>query len=154
MKAVVFTKFSGLTVKDATELRRQLRPAGIDLLVAKKTLIRKAMSEANLDAKVLDTIDGEVALAFGYEDEIAPAKMLNTFAKTHPAIALNGGLVNNQWLNATEVLALAKLPGREQLIAQTVWTIGAPLTGLVNVMAGNIRGLINVLNSINQQSPA
>lgn len=154
MKALVFISFAGLTVKEATLLRQTLREQQVDFLIAQKSLLRRALGQADLDPEIVDRVAGSAALAFGYGDEVMPARLLQKFGKDHPAVQLVGGVVQGAWLGAPEVQALAKLPNREELIAKTVWTIQAPLTGLVNVMAGNLRGLLNVLNALQAKQPA
>lgn len=153
-KGLIFTHYQGLTVKDVTELRRQLRVSDVELVVAKKTLLRKAMAGVGFDAGVVDTLEGSVAMAFGYSDEIAPAKVLQAFAKTHPSVELMGGMIGGQLMDAKQAVALSKLPSRDDLRAKLVWVIGSPLSGLVNVTAGTLRSLINVLNAIKEKSPA
>lgn len=154
MKGLVFTHYQGLTVKDVTELRCLLRTQNIDLMVTKKTLLRRALTEAKADPSVVDSLSGDVALAFGFDDEIAPAKLLQTFAKTHPSVKLLGAVVQGQFVDAAQAVALAKLPSRDELLAKTVWVIKGPLTGLVQVMNGPLRGLINVLQAFNETRPA
>lgn len=154
MKSVVFSTFAGLSVKDSTQLRQTLRDQGIDYVVAKKSLMKRALADAKLDATIIDQVAGGSALAFGFEDEVMPAKLLATFAKDHEVVKLVGGVVNGEYLDESRIGALAKLPSREELVAKTVWTIKAPLTGFVNVLAGNLRGLITVLQAIKDKQPA
>lgn len=154
MKSVVFSGYAGLTVKDVTELRRSLRSEDVELVMTKKTLLRQALPGLNIDASVVDSLEGEIALAFGFADEVTPAKLLAKFGKTKDALKMKGAVVNGQFLNASEAIALAKLPGRQELLAKTVWTIKGPMTGMVNVMAGPLRGFINVLNAYKDQRPA
>ncbi len=153
MKAVAFTHYQGLSVKDVTDLRKQLRADNVDFLVTKKTLLRKALGDAGLDGGLVDHLPGDVAMAFGYDDEILPAKLLQKYRKDHPSVELLAGLVKGEVLNAHQIVALAKLPGREELIAQTIWTIKAPLTGMVTVLAGNLRGLIQVVKALSERQP-
>lgn len=154
MKAVVFTAFSGLSVKDSSDLRNQLRKQEIEMMVAKKTLMRRALKEAELDPAMIDQVEGSVAMVFGYEDEVAPAKLLSTYAKTHEQVKLVGGIADGKFLTATEVVALSKVPSRQELLTKTVWTLKSPMTGLVNVMAGNIRGLLTILQALQEKKPA
>jgi large subunit ribosomal protein L10 len=153
-KGLIFTHYQGLTVKEVTELRRELRKSDVELVVAKKTLLRKAMAEAGFDAAVVDTLEGSVAMAFGYSDEVAPAKILQTFAKLHPSVVLMGGMIGGQLMDAKQAVALSKLPGRDELRAKLVWVIGSPLSGLVNVTAGTLRNLIQVLTALKDKAPA
>ena len=154
MKAVVFAKYDGLTVNEVNELRQTLRKENVDYTVAKKTLLRLATKQANLDPQWIDALEGSVALAFGYEDEVLAAKLLSAFSKKHPAIQLAGGVVQGRLLSGVEVVALSKLPSREQLLGQVVGSINAPVSGFVSVLAGNLRGLINVLQAYQEKQPA
>jgi len=154
MKALVFTHYQGLTVKEVTDLRRKLREQEVELVVTKKTLLRRALKDVKLDPALVDQLEGSIALAFGYTDEIAPAKILQLYAKDHPSVELMGAIVDGQLMDKVQTVALAKLPGRQELRAKLVWVIGSPISGLVNVTAGTLRSLINVLNSIKEKSPA
>lgn len=153
MKALVFASFSGLTVKEATLLRQTLRAQQVDFVIAQKSLLRLALEQAKLDPQVASQVTGSAALVFGYADEVTPAKLIQQFGKDHPAVKLVGGVMEGKWITAEQSQALAKLPSRDELIAKTVWTIQAPLTGFVNVLAGNIRNLINVLNALQAKQP-
>jgi large subunit ribosomal protein L10 len=153
-KGLIFTNYQGLTVKDVTELRNTLRKNDVELIVSKKTLMRKAMAEAGYATDIVDQLQGGIAMAFGYSDEVTPAKVLQAFAKDHPTVMLQGGVIGGQFLDAKQAVALSKLPGRDELRAKLVWVIGSPLSGLVNVTAGTLRSLLNVLNAINEKRPA
>lgn len=154
MKALVFASYEGLSVKDVTELRAHLRKENIDLLVAKKTLLRKSLTLAGFDPSIVDQIQGSVAMAFGYTDEVTPAKVLQKFSKDHDVVKFKGGIIQGQFLNAAQVKSLAALPSREELLAKTVWVLNSPVTGLVNVLAGNIRSLITILQALKDKQPA
>jgi len=154
MKSVIFSGYTGLTVKEVTELRRVLRAEGVEFVMTKKTLLRQALPSLKIDATVVDDLQGEIALAFGFEDEVLPAKLLTNFAKTHKQVNLKGAVVQGQFLSAAQALALSKLPSREELLAKTVWTLKSPMTGIVNVLAGPLRNLLNVLNAYKDQRPA
>ncbi len=153
-KGLIFTHYQGLTVKDVTELRKTLRQGDVELVVAKKTLLRKALTENGFDQAIVDQLEGSVAMAFGYSDEVTAAKLLQTFAKTHPTVELMGGLIGKQVLDAKQAVTLAKLPSRDEMRAKLVWVIGSPLSGLVQVTAGTLRSFIQVLNAINEKRPA
>lgn len=155
LKLAVMTDYRGLTVAEVEELRGILREQGITYRVAKNTLLRLAASNndalADVDPK---TFSGPMALAIGFEDEVAPARLIFQYAKKHDALEIVGAITGDgSVLTAAEVKALATLPTREQLLAQVVGTIAAPLTGFVGVMAGNVRSIINLLNAL-QESKA
>lgn len=153
-KSIIFTHYQGLTVKEVTELRRTLRQDAAELVVIKKTLLRRALSGAGQDSSLAERLVGSVALAFGYSDEVSPARILQKFAKTHPVVELLSAVVAGQTLDALGTVALATLPSRDELRAKMVWILGSPLSGSVNVLAGTLRGFINVLNAIKEKSPA
>ncbi|MCK5332634.1 50S ribosomal protein L10 [Candidatus Parcubacteria bacterium] len=147
-KSIVFLGFQGLTVKEDTDLRNKLREENIDFKVARKTLIRRSLKEVNIEGVDDIKLDGPIGAAIGYDDEIAPARIANEFAKTNNKLILSGGYISNKYLDATEIKALALLPGKDQLRAQLVGTIKAPVSGFVNVLSGNLRGLVNVVKAI------
>jgi len=118
------------------------------LVASKKTLLKKALAESALSVNA-DEFTGSLAVAFGLTaEETAPAKILAKFGKDKEAIKIQGGLLEGKFISAAKVLELAKLPSRLELLARTVGAIKAPITGFVNVLAGNLRGLVNVLNAI------
>lgn len=155
LKLAVMTDYRGLTVREVEELRAELRAQGISYRVTKNTLLRLATKNQPAFKDVdPTTFTGPLALAMGFDDEVAPARIIFQYAKTHDALEIVGGLTGDgEVLNAAQVKALANLPTREQLIAQLVGTIAAPLSGLVGVMAGNVRSIINLLNAL-QESKA
>ena len=92
-----------------------------------------------------------VAIAFAMEDEVSSAKEITLFAKKNEAVKILGGILESKAISVEAVKQLASLPTREQLLAQVVGTISAPLTGFVNVMGGNVRGLVNVMNALKEK---
>jgi large subunit ribosomal protein L10 len=150
-KSVVFVNHQGLRVKEATELRNVLRASDVELTVAKRTLLRKAMAGTAHEGVDLKQFEGGLGLAFGFGDEGVPAKVLSTFAKTHPTLALVGGLLGERVLSKADVIALSKLPGQQELRGQLVSVIAAPLRGLVTAMAGPARGLVTALSALADQ---
>jgi large subunit ribosomal protein L10 len=153
-KSVVFTAFEGLTVAESEQLRRKLEAEKVTLQVSKKTLLKKALDQAEVGKDLnFEGLKGNVATAFG-NDEVAPAKILAEFAKNHDKLKLNFGLLEGNFIGLDKVKELATLPSRIELIAKAVGSIKAPLSGMVNVLAGNLRGLVNVLNSLKDKKQA
>ena len=144
---VVFAADQGLTVADSTDLRNKLRQEKSGWQVVKKTLLKKAEADLKLDLSQLESA-GTVAMAFSAEDAVAPARLVQALAKDSDKLQILGGLLEGVFIAKERVIALAKLPGRDQLLANLVGTIQAPVSGLVNVLAGNLRGLVNVLTAI------
>ena len=154
-KSIVFTEFNSLGVKDNEELRNNLREADSEYMVAKKTLLDIAFKEEKIENLDIKSFEGKIAAVFGYEDEVAPAKIVDEFQNKNEEnkekVKLVAGILENKFLNMTEVTALAKLPSKEGLYAKIVGSLNAPVSGFVNVLAGNIRGLVNVLKAIEEK---
>lgn len=152
IKLAVMTDYRGLTVREVEELRGVLRKEGITYRVTKNTLLRLATSNNSELAKIDPTaFNGPMALAMGFDDEVAAARVIFQYAKTHDALEIVGAITaDGQVLDAKQVKALATLPSREQLLGQVVGTIAAPLSGFVGVMSGNVRSIINVLNALSE----
>lgn len=148
MKVAVVTSTSGLNVKGTNELRTALRAAGVDYVVAKKTLVKRAFEQAKLSDTVdLTPLAESFALSFGYDDEVTPAKTLAKFAKTHDAVKFLGGIMDRSFIPAEQVKALAALPSTDELRARLVGSIASPLSGFVRVLNGNLAGLVRVLEA-------
>lgn len=146
-KAVVFSDYKGLKVKDMTVLRRELRAEGVDLKVLKKTLINIALKDAGIEMDV-KALEGQVAVAVSKNDEVAAAKIIAKMAKANENLKIVGGILGTKELTVKEIDALAKLPSKEELLAKLVGTLNAPVSGFVNVLAGNMRGLVTVLKAV------
>ena len=151
-KSIIFAGFNALGVKDNEALRGLLRAEHGEYYVAKKTLLERALKEQgieNLDAK---SLDGKLAVIFSYEDEVSPAKALDAFRKDkEDKIFFLGGILEGKLLSKSEVEALAKLPSKHELYSKLVGTLSAPVSGFVNVLAGNLRGLVTVLKAIEEK---
>ncbi|MDD5396463.1 MAG: 50S ribosomal protein L10 [Candidatus Moranbacteria bacterium] len=150
-KSLVFVDFKGLKVKDLTELKKSLRAEGVGYFVVRKTLLDIALKNAGIEGVSIKGMEGQVAISLSNNDEVAAAKIIDTFAKTNENIKLLGGVLGTQVMSAAEVKALAKIPSKEQLLGQLVGTLNAPISGFVNVLAGNLRGLVQVLNAVKEQ---
>lgn len=146
-KILIFSDFRGISVAKLKQLRRALKKGDAEYKVAKKTLIDRALKEANLPGEV-KKLEGEIGIAFGYGDQVEPAKVLLKFGKENETFKVLGGILNATILGAKDIVALAKLPSREILLAQVVEAIAGPIRGLVTVLQGNMRNLVVVLNQV------
>ncbi|MBN2854598.1 50S ribosomal protein L10 [Patescibacteria group bacterium] len=149
-KSVVFAGFNALGVKDNEVLRSKLREENSEYYVAKKTLLDLALKENKIEVDI-KALEGKVATIFSYEDEVASAKILGNFLKDKEKaekIVFLGGVLDGKFLTKNEVEALAKLPSKHELYAKLVGSLNAPISGFVNVMAGNLRGLVTVLKAV------
>ncbi len=147
--SVVFTSFNGLGVKDNEVLRSALFAKDSEYYAAKKTLLKRGLDELKIEGADLAQLDGQVAVTFGYVDEVAPAKAIAHFKKANEGkIEFLGGILENRYIDAQAVTALATLPSKEELYAKIVGSINAPVSGFVNVLAGNLHSLVRVLSAI------
>jgi large subunit ribosomal protein L10 len=148
-KLTVLANYSGLSVKQIQELRRNANDNQTKLKVVKNRLVLKAMDQVDTFKDTDRTIFKEQLLyAFNSDDEVAPAQVLANFAKKNKALEFVGAVTaEGEVLSIEDVKNLASLPSKDQLRAQLVGTLSAPLSGFVNVLSGNIRGVLNVLNA-------
>jgi len=151
MKSAVFVNFSGIPVKEVDQLRNSCKDENVEYTVTKKTLLKKALTEKEFVGVEDKDFTGEVATVMGFEDEVAPARIISKFAKDHGNMAILGGVLEGLIIDSEKVNALAKLPSRDELIAKTVGSIAAPLSGMVNVLAGNLRNFVYALNAIKEK---
>ncbi|MFD2172356.1 50S ribosomal protein L10 [Tumebacillus lipolyticus] len=128
-KSTIIADYRGLTVGQVTELRKRLREAGIEFRVLKNTMTRRAAEQVNL-GEVNQYLTGPNAIAFSNDDVVAPAKILNSFAKEHKALELKAGIVEGKVINVEEVTALAELPNREGLLSMLLSVLQAPMRNL------------------------
>lgn len=148
--SVVFVDYKGMNVAQSTRLRARSRESGVEFVVAKNTLAQRAANQVGVKG-ISEYLVGPTALAFS-EDPVVSAKLMAEFSDEIGTFELKGGLLDgDQVVDAEGVVALSRLPEREQLIAQVVGGIQSPIAGLVNVLNGTIRNLAVVLNQVAEQ---
>ncbi|HMR55378.1 MAG TPA: 50S ribosomal protein L10 [Candidatus Doudnabacteria bacterium] len=149
-KSVVLADYRGTTVKEIDSFRRALGAEAVTSKVYKISLIKKAFEANGIDASTLD-YKTPVILSVSQDDEVAPARIAKNISKDVKTISILSGVLDGQFASREQVLALADLPSKDELRAKVVGTINAPVSGFVNVLAGNLRGLINVLQAASQK---
>lgn len=154
-KGIVLTSYKGLTVAKDTELRRELRAANVTYHVVKNTMLRLAADKAGLEG-FDDHLEGTTAMAFSYDDAVAPAKIICGFMKKNKLedagiLTVKVGAVEGKVIDEKEVKALAALPSREELIAKLLGSMNAPIANSVGVMQGIIRKAVYVLEAVREQ---
>lgn len=148
-KAMIFIDFTGLKIKEFSNLRKKLKENFGELKVVKKTLLQFAIKDYNPSvAQDVKKLKGEIALVFGYKDEMSLTKMVYQFSKEHPSLKILGGILENKLKGAEDIITLAQLPTREELLVKLVGTISAPISNFLIVLEGNIKGLIYLLSVI------
>lgn len=130
-QSMVVFDYRGLTVEEATNLRKDMRNAGIEYIVLKNGLVERAAQAAGIDASLGEHLKGPSAFAFGYNDPVAPARILRDSVKKLKKCAIKGGLINGTVANAAAMDTLADLPSREQLIARLLGSMMSPISGFV-----------------------
>jgi len=150
MKIAVFANYFGLKVKEIQQLKKQLKESKSDYLITKKTLAKLALQKAGFKNINLGEIEGGLSIVFGYQDEIVPIKVLTKFSKEHNALEIKGGILEKEFISLEKVLELSKLPTKTELIGRLLWQIKAPISGLINTLEGNLRGLIWLLKNAAQ----
>jgi large subunit ribosomal protein L10 len=149
----VVTDFKGMSVEELTRLRVKLREAGGRYLVVKNTLARIAFTESAHDS-IKDKFTENCALALGFDDPVPVAKAVSEFAKTSKIFAIRHGSLHGKALSAAQVEELARLPGRETLLAHLLGAMNAVPAGFVSLLANVPRGLLNVLKALEEKKVA
>lgn len=149
-QAVFVSEYRGLTVKQIQDLRRELRNNDSEMIVAKNTLMRRALKEVGLAAPE-SLLKGPTAVTICYREVAGPAKALNKFARDTKILVVKGGVMGQSVFNETGVQQLSELPGREQLLAQAAGTMQSPMSSMLGMLSGVLSSVVNVLNGRVQQ---
>ncbi len=156
MKAAAFSQVSGYTMEDADKLRAKAAQENVEVFVTKRTLLALAAKEAGIEGLDTKSMEGSILTAVGYADEVSAARLLKELAtskklenKDKPAtMQLIAGILGGKLMTALEVAQLAALPTKQQLLSNLVGSLNSPVSGFVNVLAGNVRGLVTALSAI------
>lgn len=148
-KLTVVANYNGLSVSKMQQLKNDSKASDTIVKVAKNRLVKIAASKVdNLKDVDLSAFSGQLLYAFNDTDEIAPAQALNAFAKNNSQLEFVGAIDGEgNYYDSEQVKALAELPTKDQLRGQLVGVLAAPLSGFASVLAGNLRGLVTVLNA-------
>jgi large subunit ribosomal protein L10 len=148
-QSVYVTDFAGLNVAQANDLRRKLRKAGVEYVVIKNTLARRALSAATVTG-LDDYLKGSTALAFG-KDASSAAKVLTDFAKEHQKPSMKGGVVDGRAVTPDQIKRLAALPSREVLLAQLGAAMQAPMAGFLGALQALLQTFAGALEALKTQ---
>ncbi|MBE0567291.1 MAG: 50S ribosomal protein L10 [Krumholzibacteria bacterium] len=145
-QSVVLANYSGLTVAQMTQFRRNCRARSVECRVVKNRLARIAAEKVG--AGVLkDALKGPTAIVFGAESQVEPAKLVVEFAKDNDRMQIKGGYVDGQILDANQVVALARTPSREELLSMMMGSISSPARGLACTVNGVAAALARVVDA-------
>jgi large subunit ribosomal protein L10 len=144
----ILVQTQGLNVKGMNELRARMREAKVEFQIAKNTLLRIATERNNMTWVDKSIFNGQTAVAFGYDDEVAAAKAINDYIATSKVVVLKSGILGGRTLSSKQVESLAKMPGgKNQVKAQVVGTIQGPAASLVGLFSAPLRDLCYVLQA-------
>lgn len=150
-KSLVFVKNNGVNVKNLTQLKKEMKKNNVEVKVAKKTLMQLAFKENHLPDIPEEILAGPIMTVISYDDEVVGAKLLKAFMKTNETLEFMGAIIGGNVFSKKDVIALAGLPGKQELLVKMVGTLKAPLYGLHNALSYQLRGLVQVLSQIQQQ---
>ncbi|HOV69627.1 MAG TPA: 50S ribosomal protein L10 [Clostridia bacterium] len=152
-QSIILIDYKGISVEMDTELRTRFRKAGVEYKVCKNSIFLRSAKENNIEG-LDEYLKGTTSFAFGYDDPVAPAKIIESFMKEKNILQVKCGIVNNTVVDAKSVKALAALPSKEVLIAQVLGTLNAPIAGLARVLSGTLCSLLYTLNAIKEKKEA
>ena len=152
-KVAVVTEYRGFTVEEITTLRRALQKENSDYMVTKNTLAKIASKGTPFEV-LADSLKGPVAIAFGFHDEVAPAKVLTKFIKDVKKGEIISAALDGKLLNAKETQVLASLPSKEELYAKMLGSINSPATGIVGAVNAVMSSLVRAMDQVAKQKSA
>jgi large subunit ribosomal protein L10 len=147
-KIMIFVDFTGVKNKEFFILRKKLKESNSEIKVAKKTLMNLALKEMNLNILDVKKLVGEVAVVFGFKDEILPTKIVYEFSKENKNLKILGGILGQNFIDLKKIEELANLPSREELLARLVGTISSPIFNFVNMLRSIPQNFIFLLSQI------
>ncbi len=152
-QVAIITEYKGLTVEEITNLRRSIQKDGGDYMVTKNTLTKIAVKGTEYEA-LADKMVGPIALAFGFNDPVTPAKAVTKFIKDTKKCEILGAVLDGKLLSVEETKALANLPTKEELFAKMLGSINSPASGLVGCVNGVMAQLTRAMAAVRDQKAA
>lgn len=153
-KSMFFADFTGITVEQVSELRREFRKSNVEYQVVKNTLARKALAEMVGYDTVAGHLHEPTAIAFGFDDPVAPARIIRKFREKNDKLRVKVCVLENRVYDGAQLDEIAKLPTRKEIIAGVLGCIQAPVTGVVGVLNAVIRDLVSVIDAIEKKKAA
>lgn len=147
-KSVFFTSYTGLSVKDVSNVRRALRAEQAEMVVAKKTLIQLAAKDNGIEEIPAEAMEGPIAVVFSYDEELAGPQKIYSLAKEHEALGLTGGIMEGEAFGAEMAKKYATIPSKTELLAKLVGSMQAPISGFHGVLHGTMRQFVGTVQAI------
>lgn len=152
-QSLVLVDFTGLSVEKMTAFRSLCRSKGVECRVVKNRLAKIAATKADLEI-LTEHLQGPTALILDPESQVEPAKVVIDFAKENKALQVKGGLVEGEYLDSAQIVALSKIPSRDELIAKMMGSMQSPLSGFVGTLNGIPTALVRCLDAVAKQKAA
>lgn len=147
-KSIVFTINKGINSEEMTIIRKKLVQNDAKYSVSKKTLLQIALKNQNIDLPENIPFDGAINTVFSYKDEIVGPKTIYELTKGSEKVEIIGGIFQGKYVDKEDIIKLATMPSREQLLSNLVGSLNAPISGFVNVVIGNMRNFVYALKAI------
>ena len=152
-QVVIVSEYKGYSVEEITKLRRSIQKDGGDYMVTKNTLAKLAIKDTPYEV-LAETLTGPIALAFGFEDQVAPAKALSNFTKETKKGEIVAAAMDGRLMSADEAKALATLPSKEEIYAKMLGCINSPASGIANSVNAVMSSLVRAIAAVRDQKEA
>ncbi len=146
--ALYFTKYTGMNVLQANELRAKFKENNVDFVVSKNTLTKLAVEKSGLDKNVSDYLSGQIAIAYANDDPTAPARVIKDFTKTNDCLEVVGLFFDGEIYESDKYQQLANLPSKDELLTKLVMDLNSPMTKIAMCFKSSMTNLANVLNNL------
>ena len=148
--ALYFTKYTGMNVEQANEIRSNFKDNNVDYIVSKNTLAKIAIDESGIDNNLKDYLSGQVGIAYANDDPTAPAKIIKEFSKSNECIEVLGLFFDGEIYASDKYKELADLPSRDELLTKFVLDLNSPMTKVAQCLKSSMSNFVNVLNSLKE----
>ena len=152
-QVAIVTEYKGYSVEEITNLRRALQKEGGDYMVTKNTLAKLAIKDTPYEV-LAETLKGPIAIAFGFDDQVAPAKALSKFIKDTKKGEILAAAMDGRLMSAAEAKALATLPSKEEIYAKMLGCVNSPATGIVGSINAVMASLTRAVAAVRDQKSA
>ena len=150
--ALYFTKYTGMSVEQASGLRQSFTDSSVEYVVSKNTLTKLAAEKAGLSKDMFDEfLSGQIAIAYAGEDPTAPARVIKDFSKENECLEVVGLYFDGELYSPDKYKEIASLPSREELLTKFVVALNYPMTSVLYSLKASMTGLVNALNNLKEQ---
>ena len=145
---IYLTRYTGMSVVQATELRKKFRDNNVSYFISKNTLTKIAAKNAGYEDRLDDILIGQLGIAYAYDDPTAPARVIKDFSKSNDCLEVTGLFFDGTIYESSKFKELADLPSKDELLTQLVMDLNSPMTKVAMCLKSSMTNLANVLNSL------